>query len=183
MLPNIAVGRHCCAPSTNVENYRALVGDELVEEIRQLSRDLKNVRVCQINATAGGGGVAELLGRQLPLYHALGIQADWRIIHGDKDFFTVTKGFHNALQGAEFRVTSSVAEEYLKHNRLSAEMLDGRYDVYLVHDPQPAALRHFRKPAEANGSGAATSTAPRRTPKYGNSFGLILRSTMPRSLP
>lgn len=149
MLPKVAVGLHCCAPSTNVENYRALVGDDLVEEIQQFSRDLKDVRVCRVNATASGGGVAELLGRQIPLYHALGIQVDWRIIHGDKDFFTVTKGFHDALQGAEFRVTSSVAEEYQEQNRLSEKMLDGPYDVYLVCDPQPAALRHFK---EDNGS-------------------------------
>jgi trehalose synthase len=149
MLPKVAVGLHCCAPSTNADNYRALVGDGLVDEIQQLSRDLKDVRICQINATASGGGVAELLGRQLPLYHALGLQVDWRIIHGDKDFFTVTKGFHNALQGAEFPITSSIAEEYLEHNRLSAEMLDGPYDVYLVHDPQPAALRHFKEGSDS----------------------------------
>jgi trehalose synthase len=61
-----------------------------------------------------------------------------------REFFTVTKGFHNALQGGEFRVTSSIAEEYLEHNRLSAEMLDEPYDVYIVHDPQPAAARHFK---------------------------------------
>lgn len=145
MLPKVAVGLHCCAPSTNVENYRALVGDSLVDEIQQLSRDLKRVRICQINATASGGGVAELLGRQIPLYHALGLQVDWRIIHGDRDFFAVTKGLHNALQGAEFRVTTSIAEEYLEHNRVSAEMLDSSYDVYVIHDPQPAALRHFKE--------------------------------------
>lgn len=61
MLPKVAVGLHCCAPSTNVENYRALVGDDLVEEIQQFNRDLKDVRVCRVNATASGGGAAELL--------------------------------------------------------------------------------------------------------------------------
>ena len=144
MLPKVAFGPHCCAQSTQVDNYRPLVGDELIDEIRQLSSKLKGARICQVNATAAGGGVAGLLARQVPIYKALGILADWRVIHGDKEFFTVTKGFHNALQGADFRVTSTVAEEYLEHNRLSAEMLDGPYDLYVVHDPQPAALRHFK---------------------------------------
>ena len=58
MLPKVAVGLHCCAPSTNVENYRALVGDDLVEEIQQLSREVKDVRICQVNATASGGGMS-----------------------------------------------------------------------------------------------------------------------------
>ena len=63
MLPKVAVGHHCCAPSTNVENFRAaLVGDDLVEEIQQLSRDLKDVRICQVNATASGAGLS--IGRE-----------------------------------------------------------------------------------------------------------------------
>jgi trehalose synthase len=148
MLPKVAIGAHCCAQATHVENYRPLVGDGLIDEILQLSGDLQGVRICHVNATAGGGGVAELLARMVPFYHAQGVETDWRIIYGDKDFFTVTKGFHNALQGAEFRITSSIAEEYLEHNRLSAAMLDGPYDVYVVHDPQPAALRHFRDAGE-----------------------------------
>ncbi len=27
MLPQAIVGRHCCAQSTNLDNYRSLVGD------------------------------------------------------------------------------------------------------------------------------------------------------------
>lgn len=144
MLPKVAVGRHCCAPSTNVENYRALVGDDLIDEIVDICHDLKDLRLCQLNATASGGGVAELLGRQIPLYQALGIHTEWRVIHGDQKFFSVTKKFHNALQGAECRVTPAIAEEYLEHNRVSAEMLDDSYDVCIIHDPQPAAVPHFK---------------------------------------
>ena len=146
MLPKVGVGRYCCAESTNVENYRPLVGDELIDEILSLGQELKGVRVCQINATAGGGGVAELLERQIPIYRALGIDADWRLIFGDKDFFNVTKSFHNALQGAELELTSAMKEEYLEHNQLSAEVLEQHYDVYVVHDPQPAAIRALAKP-------------------------------------
>jgi trehalose synthase len=149
MLPQISVGRHCCSESIHIDNYRPLVGDELVDEIQQLAKELKGVRVCEINATAGGGGVAELLSRELPLYIALGMQTDWRIIHGDKSFFTITKRFHNAMQGADIRLTREMEEEYLKHNRISADLIEDQYDVYVVHDPQPAALRHFRKATRA----------------------------------
>jgi trehalose synthase len=144
MLPKVSVGLHCCASSSNIENYRPLVGDAIIDEILALSRSLRGVRICNITATASGGGVAELLSRQIPVYQSLGVAADWRIIHGDKDFFTITKGFHNALQGAKFELTPVVIREYLDHNRLSAEALEGEYDVYVVHD-QPAALRHFVK--------------------------------------
>lgn len=145
MLPRVAVGRHCCAPATDIDNYRPLVGDGVIDEIRELSRRLRGVRICQLNATSGGGGVAELLARMIPLYQALDLQVDWRIIHGDQEFFNVTKSFHNGLQGAQVELTDRVRDEYLTHNRQSAEMLDGDYDVYVVHDPQPAAVRHFAK--------------------------------------
>jgi trehalose synthase len=143
MLPQVVVGRHCCAQSTNPANYRPLVGDDLIDELQQLARSLAGVRICQINATAAGGGVAELLGAEIPILQAMGVNADWRLIHGDAPFFEVTKAFHNALQGADLDLTETIKQTYLDRDRACAEMVEGSYDVYIVHDPQPAALKHF----------------------------------------
>jgi trehalose synthase len=142
-LPKVAVGRHLSSESVNLDNYRSWVGDALTEEIRQLCKDLHGLRVCNLNATATGGGVAELLSRMIPVYLALGIEADWRLIYGDKEFFTITKSFHNALQGGTLHLTDATEQAYLERNRQSAEMLPDDYDVFIVHDPQPAAIRHF----------------------------------------
>lgn len=71
-LPTVRIGRHCCSESTNLDNYRPVVGEALVDEIQMLSQRLKDVRMCQVNATATGGGMAELLARQLPISQALG---------------------------------------------------------------------------------------------------------------
>ena len=146
-LPKVAVGRHLSSESVNLENYRSWVGDTLTDEIRELSKELQGVRICNVNATATGGGVAELLSRIVPVHLALGIATDWRLIYGDKDFFTITKSFHNALQGAKLRLTEETKRAYLEHNRQSAEMLPDDYDVFIVHDPQPAAIRHFKNSA------------------------------------
>jgi trehalose synthase len=145
-LPRVAVGRHSSWES-NVESYRPWVSDDLMDEICALGRDLRGLRVCQINATAAGGGVAELLSRSVPVSLALGLATDWRLIYGDKEFFAITKSFHNALQGAELKLTSKAKEAYLEHNEISAKMLQEDYDVFVVHDPQPAALRHYKDPA------------------------------------
>ncbi len=141
MLPKVSVHRFCCAPFTNVGSYRRIVGDELIDEIENLARDLKGVRVCHINSTGFGGGVAELLSRHVPLSRALGINADWRLIQGTPEFFTVTKALHNALQGAAYTLSESAKAIYLHVNRESAKLLEASYDVFLVHDPQPAAFR------------------------------------------
>lgn len=149
MLPKVSVHRFCCAAFTNVENYRRLVGDALIDELDGLARELRGVRVCHVNSTGFGGGVAELLSRNVPLARALGIDADWRVIQGTTEFFTVTKAFHNALQGARYALTETDKAIYLHVNRESAKLLDASYDVFFVHDPQPAAFREFVRPSGA----------------------------------
>jgi trehalose synthase len=143
MLPKVAIGRSTSSTQTNLENYRMLVGDEMIDELLSLAHDLRKIRICHINSTAYGGGVAELLSRYLPFLQGLGVSAEWRLIHGDPAFFTITKAFHNALQGGHYALHESEQDTYLKVNKQSAELLDNNYDVIFVHDPQPAALRHF----------------------------------------
>jgi trehalose synthase len=140
-MPKVSVHRFCCAPFTNVANYRRIVGDELIDEIEGLARELRGVRVCHINSTGFGGGVAELLSRHVPLARALGINTDWRLIQGTPEFFTVTKALHNALQGAKYSPSEADKAIYLQVNRESAKLLQASYDVFVVHDPQPAAFR------------------------------------------
>ncbi|MEW6657269.1 MAG: glycosyltransferase [Thermodesulfobacteriota bacterium] len=143
MLEKIHMGHFCCAFSTQVDNFRPLVGDDLIDELLDLARDLKDIKICHINATPFGGGVAELLTRQIPILVAMGLQAEWRIIHGDQEFFTITKSFHNAMQGQDFRLTEDIKAVYNRQNQHSAALLGQEYDVVIIHDPQPAALPYF----------------------------------------
>jgi trehalose synthase len=149
MLPKVFVGRQNSSVVEDVENYRLLVGDQLMDEVAALARDLRGVRICHINSTAYGGGVAELLSRYLPLLQGVGVTADWRLIHGQPEFFTITKAFHNALQGGHYDLHESEQSVYLQENEDSAKLLDQGYDVVVVHDPQPAAIRHFAGPRNA----------------------------------
>lgn len=149
MLPKVSVSRRCGTMMANVQNYRMLISDELSEELSELARDLRDVRICHLNSTAFGGGVAELLSRYVPMLQALGVSAEWRLIHGQPEFFTVTKAFHNALQGGHYNLGEVEQKLYLDVNERSAEALGNDYDVYIVHDPQPAALRHFTGPRNA----------------------------------
>jgi len=76
-MNRVSLGRHCCAQSTHLEAYAGVVADALLDEVRALARALRGVRICNINSTAAGGGVAELLSREIPLLSALGVEADW----------------------------------------------------------------------------------------------------------
>jgi trehalose synthase len=124
-----------------LEGYEAIIGKESVNDLRDLAAPLRGSRVAHINATVYGGGVSELLRSLVPLYRALHIDADWLVIPGSKKFFQVTKGFHNALQGADFELTEEAKDIYIAHSQAIAELLESHYDFIVVHDPQPAAVR------------------------------------------
>ncbi|MCK5653902.1 MAG: glycosyltransferase [Dehalococcoidia bacterium] len=128
----------------DINNYRMLLDSGLIDEVEALARDLKGLRLCHINSTPFGGGVAELLFSYIPMVRGLGIHADWQVIRGDLRFFTITKSLHNALQGAQYPLLDQQTKRmYLTNNQRNAQELDPNYDVFVINDPQPAALRHF----------------------------------------
>ena len=132
-----------------LKQYEPIVGEEVVEEIRELAAPLKGARIVQINATTYGGGVSELLRSIVPLYRGLGIECDWKIISAGPKFFSVTKDFHNALQGAPYELRQAARERYLMSSTYNAQLLEAEYDFVIVHDPQPAAMRYFKGRAGA----------------------------------
>jgi trehalose synthase len=126
-----------------LRDYATVVGEETVEKIRQDAEALKGARVLHINATAYGGGVAEILQTLVPLMQDVGLDAEWQVIVGENQFFNVTKAFHNALQGAPIDFTDEMRDIFLRNNEINAGLFEGDYDYVIVHDPQPAALLHF----------------------------------------
>jgi trehalose synthase len=139
MLHKVSLG------TGNINKYRMILDRETIDEVIALGEALKGLRLCHINSTPFGGGVAELLVSHIPLLRSLGIKADWQIIRGDRRFFTITKGLHNSMQGAKFTATraESWRDLYLSINKVNAAQLDADYDVFIVNDPQPAAMRHY----------------------------------------
>ncbi len=121
-------------------DYRPIVGDAAVEEIQRLAEPLRGARVLHVNATAFGGGVAEILSALVPLLNDAGLRAEWQIISGADEFFAVTKAMHNGLQGMFVPWTPALREVWLRYNRLNADLLEGEYDFVVIHDPQPAGI-------------------------------------------
>lgn len=133
-----------------LSTYEELAGREAVEELRELAAPLRGARVLHVNATAYGGGVAELLGTVVPLMTDVGLDAEWHVIHGSDEFFSVTKAMHNALQGADLPWTQEMQETYLDRLRENATAFEGEYDFVIMHDPQPAAIVAFLEDGAVN---------------------------------
>src|SRR5512144_1949887 len=56
--------------------------------------------IWNVNSTARGGGVAEMLHSLMAYSRGAGVDARWVVIHGDDGFFRVTKRIHNTLHGS-----------------------------------------------------------------------------------
>jgi len=123
-----------------LNDYRPVVGEETVQNLRAMAEPLRGARVLHINATPFGGGVAEILSSLVPLMNDLGIDTGWQVIRGSKEFFNVTKTMHNSLQGMELNWTTDMEKIWLSYNDMNAERFDRFYNFVIVHDPQPAGL-------------------------------------------
>ena len=126
-------------------DFDSAVEPGTLERIRELADPLRGKRVLHVNATAYGGGVAELLATHVPLLRDLGIEADWQVIHGSDEFFAITKHVHNALQGADIEWTSAMEHTYLERVLDNALQLEGEWDYVVIHDPQPAAMLEYAR--------------------------------------
>ena len=136
------------------EDYRPLVGDETIDEIQRLVEPLRGSRTLHVNATARGGGVAEILSSMVPLMNDLGVHTEWHVMEGAPEFYQVTKALHNSLQGMQMEWTAEMWETWKHYNRRSAELMEGDYDFVVVHDPQPAGILHYLKEAGAVSGGS-----------------------------
>jgi trehalose synthase len=134
MLNLVNVGKKALA------DYATIATRGLMTEIRQLAEPLAGKRVVHLSATAFGGGVAEINYTLIPLMQDAGLEVEWRIIHGQEEFFNVTKTIHNALQGNPQGLTLEHEEVFRRYNELNAREFEDDYDFVVVHDPQPAFL-------------------------------------------
>src|SRR3954454_6418468 len=87
-----------------LERFEDVTGEERYARLREAAARGREVfagrRIWNINSTARGGGVAEMLVSLLAYAHGAGVDARWSVIGGDDPFFAVTKRIHNNLHNA-----------------------------------------------------------------------------------
>ncbi len=143
---------HTTTPNIDLSYaYEQILGYRAFDELKELIKPLRGVKVAHVNATAYGGGVAELLHSQIPLMNQLGqdigFQNDWFVMNvSNPAFYDVTKNVHNMLQGKAGELTEEEQDLYKRtqeENYSNGRLND--YDVVFIHDPQPAGLIELYK--------------------------------------
>jgi trehalose synthase len=134
-----------------LDDYRAVSGDA-IDEIRALARPLHGLRVLHLSATAFGTGVAELLNGVVPLLNDIGLECTWQVVRPSEESAVANKAIYRALAGASDDWSPELGEVWLRYSAMNAELLTEPFDVIVVHDPQPAAIRSFVAEAARTGS-------------------------------
>ncbi len=128
-----------------LKDYRKIVGQELIEKIREEAEPIENSHVTNINSVYTGGGVSEILNRLVILLDELKIETGWRILKGTLTFFGLTKKLHNGLQGGRTHLGSKSLKKYMEEIERNAIMNHLDHDLVIIHDPQPLGMIKFYK--------------------------------------
>lgn len=142
--------REVALPPVDPERLAPIIGrerlDRLGERAASARQTLAGRSVVNVNSTAAGGGVAEMLYPLLGYARAYGIDARWLVIGGEPGFFEVTKRIHNGLYGGDGDGGALGEAERAAYERPLAAAASALAeavapaDVLVLHDPQTAGL-------------------------------------------
>jgi trehalose synthase len=132
------------------ERFAGIVSEReyeaLLDLITHAARELHGRVLWNVNSTAKGGGVVEMLRPLLGYCRGAGVDARWLVISGQPEFFAITKRLHNRLHGFPGDggpLGASEHEVYEQTLAGSAEELVNLVqprDIVILHDPQTAGL-------------------------------------------
>lgn len=126
-----------------------VAGDAAVDELQRLARPLEGLRILNLSVTGFGTGTAELLNSSVPLLNDLGLDAHWQVVRASGEGAAVSRAMYDALGGAAVTWTQEMTDTWLRYAAMNAELLTEPFDVVMVHDPQPLAIRSYAPPGTA----------------------------------
>jgi trehalose synthase len=112
--------------------------------VRRSAQEFGGRVIWNVNSTGKGGGVVELLNPLLGYARGAGVDARWVVIHGEPEFFVLTKEIHNRLHGLDghepLEPRRDLYEQTLAANAAELCELVQPQDVVILHDPQTGGM-------------------------------------------
>ena len=140
--------QHVTIPATAPERFASVLSpgeyEALLDLVDHAARELHGRVIWNVNSTAKGGGVVEMLRPLLGYCRGAGVDARWAVISGQPEFFAITKRIHNRLHGFPGDggpLGDAEREVYEKTLAASADELAKLVhprDIVILHDPQTA---------------------------------------------
>ena len=142
--------QHVDIPTLPIERFAEVLTAEQEDgrerTVARARQALAGRVVWNVNSTAFGGGVAEMLRSLIAYSRAAGVDTRWVVMGGEPDFFRVTKRMHNNLHGdpgdggplGDRERSIYEAAAAANFEQLAALVRPG--DFVIAHDPQTAGL-------------------------------------------
>jgi len=126
-----------------------VAGQAAIDGLRALARPIEGLRVLNLSITRFGTGTADLLNSSVPLLTDLGVDAHWQLVRVSDEASAVHRAMYQALGGVFVPWTPEMTDTWLRHAAMNADLLTEPFDVVIVHDPQPLAMRSFVRDSPA----------------------------------
>jgi trehalose synthase len=137
-------------PPVPLAAFGPVIGEQRLARLESAGRETRRLMdgrvLWNVNSTASGGGVAEMLRVLVGYIRGAGIDSQWLVVQGDPAFFAITKRIHNRIHGSpgdQGRLGPAEAEHYASVTSTNAADLVERVtkgDLVLLHDPQTAGM-------------------------------------------
>ena len=136
-------------PRRPVSRLEPVIGAPRYAELARAAGRVRQVlagrTIWNVNSTAAGGGVAEMIQVLVGYVQDLAIPIGWPVITGDAGFFAITKRLHNQIHGNLSGAPPGAADagHYAQMMAANAVELAARVrpgDVVPLHDPQTPGL-------------------------------------------
>ncbi|HLB24527.1 MAG TPA: glycosyltransferase [Dehalococcoidia bacterium] len=126
-----------------LDDLAEAAGRDTIDELRRMARPLEGLRVLNLSVTGFGTGTAELLTSSVPLLNDLGLDVHWQVVRASEDAAAVSRAMYQALGGSPVQWTHEMTDTWLRYASMNADLLTEAFDVIVVHDPQPLAIRSY----------------------------------------
>jgi trehalose synthase len=133
-----------------LDGFASILDERRYGDLHSALADAKAVirdrATVNINSTATGGGVAEMLQRLVAYWKGAGFDARWLVTAGDAPFFEVTKRLHHMLHGMPGdggelgKGERTIYETTIGMMTADAAALVAQSDIVVLHDPQTVGL-------------------------------------------
>jgi trehalose synthase len=126
-----------------LDELAGVAGERTIAELRAAARSIEGLRVLNLSVTGFGTGTAELLNSSVPLLTDLGLDVHWQVVRASEDAASVNRAMYDALSGRSVSWTQEMTDTWLRYAAMNGDLLTEEFDVIIVHDPQPLAMRSY----------------------------------------
>ena len=128
-----------------LKDYIAIAGEDTIDELKFLARYLKGRKIQHISASRNTGGLAQMMGRIVPLMDELGVDVEWDSVEGDGIFQSVNQKFLQAVYGKPEIITDSDFDVYIEAAHEYTAKTKIRGELVIAHGFEPLALIQNKK--------------------------------------